>query len=252
METPFWREIDAGDGFHVAFSCVGAGNLSRSAGVLDAADPEAAHRRVLDHRRSLEAQMGVAPGSLRFLHQVHSADVIDADVPRSDAPHSEDPAEPPTGDAWLSVSGRTPLAIMVADCLPVMFIGSAAHGGVRTAGAHAGRVGLLDGVLEATTAALRSTGAERITAWIGPGACGRCYEVPAQLRAESARGRPALASETSWGTPALDLRAEAQAVLSAQGVEVVDVVGCTIEDETLFSHRRAPGQGRFAGLVWRR
>ena len=60
--------------------------------------------------------------------------------------------------------------------------------------------------------------------------------------------------QTSWGTPALNLRAEAAAILSAQRVQVVDVPGCTIEDTRLFSHRRhkATGErdGRFVGLIW--
>lgn len=250
METPFWRHIDAGDGLHVAFSSVRAGNLSLNAGVRGAGDQHAARRQVLGNRRALEAQMGIAPQSLRFLHQVHSADVLDvADV--ADRTLSTVEEEPPVGDAWISADAGTPLAIMVADCLPVMFVGRAEDGAALSAGAHAGRVGLLTGVLENTVAALRRAGAAQISAWIGPAACGSCYEVPEAMRQESSRHRPALVSETSWGTPALNLRGEAAAVLRTQGVEVHDLGGCTIEDDSLFSHRRAPEQGRFAGLVWR-
>ena len=39
--------------------------------------------------------------------------------------------------------------------------------------------------------------------------------------------------------------------MAARGADVAVVQACTLEDERLFSHRRAPGQGRFAGLVWR-
>src|SRR5699024_6738266 len=105
-----------------------------------------------------------------------------------------------------------------------------------------------------TAAAMSARGAESITAWIGPGACGSCYEVSAQMAHAAAADRPAIASRTSWGTPALNLRAEARAVLEAAGVDVVDVAGCTIEDPQLFSHRRSQRtgdpQGRFAGVVW--
>ncbi|MDO5493676.1 MAG: polyphenol oxidase family protein [Nesterenkonia sp.] len=242
MEAPFWRHLDAGDGVHVAFTRVEAGNLSLSAGVTDADDPAHARRAALASRRRLEATMGVPQGGLRFLHQTHSADVVDAAAASG--------PQPPIGDAWLSTDASAALAIMVADCLPVMFVGRVGERPM-TAGAHAGRVGLLGGVLENTVAAMRTAGAQEISAWIGPGACGRCYEVPESLRAESSEGRPALASETRWGTPALDLRAEAAAVLASREVTVTDVAGCTIEDEDLFSHRRAPGRGRFAGLVWR-
>src|SRR5699024_9527848 len=103
-------------------------------------------------------------------------------------------------------------------------------------------------------AAMTQRGAAQITAWIGPGACGRCYEVPEEMRTAMSADRPQLASRTSWGTAALDLRAQAAAVLAAAGVGVVDVPGCTIEDPQLFSHRRAQRtaepQGRIAGVVW--
>ncbi|HEY4614232.1 MAG TPA: laccase domain-containing protein, partial [Citricoccus sp.] len=88
-------------------------------------------------------------------------------------------------------------------------------------------------------------------AWVGPGICGKCYEVPEDMHRDGADRIPATASRTSWGTPALDLPAGAAAVLDRLGVRVHRVDRCTLEDEQLFSHRRAPGQGRFAGLVWR-
>ena len=148
---------------------------------------------------------------------------------------------------------------MTADCLPVLFAATrepSAQGQSEylTAAAHAGRIGLLDGVLENTVAALRKHGAQQISAWIGPAACGACYEVPQQMVDELAADRPALASTTSWGTPALNLRAEASRVLEAEGVLVSDIFGCTIEDPALYSHRgsqqRSAAEGRIAGLIW--
>lgn len=244
----WWHDVAAGGDVHVAFTSVEAGNLARHVGTED---PETITRR----RRTLEEQMGVEPGSLRFLDQVHSATVLDA------SEHPPGASGAPTGDAWISPTGAEPLAVMVADCLPVLLMGRrapSAGAGERdgadrplTAAAHAGRVGLLGGVLENTVTALREHGAERIQAWIGPGACGSCYEVPAALRDELAVRRPALASETRWATPALDLRSEAEEVLRGLDVAIVQLAGCTIEDETLFSHRRSPGEGRFVGLIWR-
>ncbi|WP_344683434.1 MULTISPECIES: polyphenol oxidase family protein [Actinomycetes] len=243
----WWHDTAAGGDVHVAFTSVRAGNLARHVGDEDVEQIEV-------RRRALQQRMGVEPGTLRFLDQVHSATVLDA------AAHPASPGAAPTGDAWFSRAGAEPLAIMVADCLPVLMVGRTASGGTSrapggealvTAAAHAGRAGLLDGVLENTVAALHEYGAERIQAWIGPGACGSCYEVPAAMRDELAVRRPAIASETTWGTPALDLRSEAEEVLRGRGVEVRQLAGCTIEDDTLFSHRRAPGEGRFAGLVWR-
>jgi polyphenol oxidase len=198
--------------------------------------------------------MGVAPGRTEYLTQVHSARVVEA-TGRGWAGRDASGRE---ADALVSLTGQDPLAIMVADCLPVVFA-SRPSGGTAltgpTAVAHAGRRGLLDGVLEATVDRLRAAGAGdapgEIVAWVGPGICGRCYEVPEGMRRDGAARIPATGSTTSWGTPALDLPAGAAAVLGRLGVTVHRDERCTLEDERLFSHRRAPGEGRFAGLVWR-
>lgn len=247
--SPFWWRGQAGDTVQLGFTSVAAGNLARHVG----SQPE-----VSQNRRRLETHMGVPEGSLRFLHQVHSADVLDAEAAapaETTHPAEPDSAEPPTADAWVCADGSVPLAIMVADCLPVLLHGRRADddpaGRVPvTAAAHAGRPGLLAGILENTVSAMQAHGATSITAWIGPGACGDCYEIPAEMVAEIASGRPAIASTTSWGTTALNLRAEAHSILARQGVTVAELSGCTIEDDSLFSHRRAPGDGRFAGVIW--
>lgn len=245
--SPFWWRQSTGDGVHLAFTSVEAGNLARHVG------PQ---HDVESHRLRLQEAMGVPAGSLRFLDQVHSSEVLDADdVAPTVAPLAGGGATTvPTGDAWVCSDGSVPLAIMVADCLPVLLVGQRDRDDPRTApvtaAAHAGRPGLLAGVLENTVTAMRDRGAVAITAWIGPGACGSCYEIPDEMLAEHATDRPALASTTSWGTSAMDLRAEAEQVLAQAGVTLAPLAGCTLEDASLFSHRRAPGQGRFAGLIW--
>lgn len=242
LDSPFWWSDVVHGGVGVAFTSVRAGNLAHHVGSDDSS-------HVRRRRQSLESFMGVPVGSLGFLDQVHSARVLDAE----EAPTSSSRPRTPTGDAWVSATGAQPLAVMVADCLPVLLTGACGRAeGIVTAAAHVGRGGLLGGVLENTVEMMTARGAEAITAWIGPGACGACYEVPAAMRDQLSAGRPSLASQTRWGTPALDLRAEAAAVLERLTVSVVDQFGCTIEDETLFSHRRAPGEGRFAGVIWRR
>lgn len=229
---------------HVAWTSASAGSLAFH--VLGAGQ-DAAREAVADARRRVEDAMGVPEGSTLYLDQVHSADVVTADgVGWGGQPG-------PTADAAVSPDGSQPLAVMVADCLPVVLVDALTG---ATAGAHAGRRGLLGGVLEHTVDALEALrpgpgrGSFGIKAWIGPAVCGRCYEVPEPMRAEAAERIPETWSTTSWGTPALDLPAGAQAVLRARGVAVERVDCCTIEDERVFSHRRAPGQGRFAGLVW--
>lgn len=158
-----------------------------------------------------------------------------------------------TADAAVTTRTDRALAIMVADCLPVLF--SDDRAGVIGA-AHAGRRGLLDGVLEATITAMVGLGArpDDLEIVIGPGICGRCYEVPAAMQEEAARLLPATATETRWGTPALDLRAGARQALERAGAapgSIHDEDSCTREDEGLFSYRRQSVTGRFAGLIRR-
>lgn len=233
MSTLWWQ--DRSGRVSLGFTSVEVGNLAHHVG--DSSDAAV-------NRGTLESQLSLPQGSFRYLNQVHSANVIDASTADSI----------PTGDAWISTDGSHPLAIMVADCLPVLFIARNGGGSQLTAAAHAGRPGLIGGVLQNTVAELLRHGGDSVTAWIGPGACGACYEVPQEMFDELTDGRPALASTTRWGTPALDLRSEARAILESLDVTVVDIDGCTIEDPTLFSHRAsqqsgAP-EGRIAGLIW--
>src|SRR5699024_2918953 len=84
--------------------------------------------------------------------------------------------------------------------------------------------------------------------------CGACYEVPSAMREEAAAVLPETRARTSWGTPSLDLRAGAVAVLEAAGVPrpAIDADHpCTLEDERFYSYRRHPRTGRFAGVLSR-
>lgn len=159
-------------------------------------------------------------------------------------------------DALAAPPGdRTALAVMVADCVPVLLADPTG----RVAAAHVGRPGLVRGVVDAVVGALESLGADpgELRAALGPSVCGRCYEVPAAMREEVSASHPATVSTTSWGTPALDLPAGVRAALARLGLrEIAGPPACTLEDERYYSHRRAgrgPGPqatGRFAGVVW--
>ncbi|WP_229053594.1 polyphenol oxidase family protein [Aeromicrobium sp. Leaf350] len=122
-----------------------------------------------------------------------------------------------------------------ADCVP---IGILDLDSARGAVVHAGRVGLVAGVVPAAVDALRESGSVRLRAWVGPRACGRCYEVPEAMAAEVDAAVPGTRSRTSWDTSALDIGAGVISQLEAAGVEVVDLGGCTIEDRRHHSHRR--------------
>jgi YfiH family protein len=197
---------------------------------------------IAENFRRVAAAFGVAPEAVVRVSQVHGRDVHVV------GPDDELPVRPnPKADALVTTRSDVVLAVRAADCLPVLLADS--DNGVVGA-AHSGRRGLYAGVVPATVEAMRDLGAERITAVLGPYACGRCYEVPEEMRAEVAERVPASYAETSWGTPSIDVAAGVTAQLAELGVEVVDATRCTIESEDLYSYRRE-GQvsGRLAGLV---
>ena len=91
----------------------------------------------------------------------------------------------------------------------------------------------------------------RIIARTGPAVCGRCYEVPAPMRAEVAEAVPEAWSETSWGTPAVDVTAGVHAQLGALGItDRQDSAVCTLESGDHYSYRRDRITGRLAAYVW--
>lgn len=156
----------------------------------------------------------------------------------------------PTADALVTTSSDIALCARVGDCVPLVL--ADVDAGV-VAVAHAGRQGVVVGVIGATVAAMRSAGADAIEAWIGPHVCGDCYEVPAAMRASVASVVPAAFACTTRGTPSVDLGAAAGAQLSAEDCTVVDASVCTLESADLYSYRReGAASGRFAGIVVRR
>lgn len=154
-------------------------------------------------------------------------------------------------DGVVVVGGEAACGVLVADCVPVLL---AAADGSAVAAVHVGRQGLVAGVLQATLAALADLGVGHVHGAVGPAVCGRCYEVPAELREKVDATVPGTATTTAWGTPSLDLPAGVLGILAASGVEVDHLAACTLEDERFYSHRRAgreglPSTGRFAGVV---
>lgn len=187
---------------------------------------------------------GASAPTLVRMHQVHGADVCVVDRAWLD----DRPTRPPVADGLVTDVPGVILLVRVADCVPVL-LADLDRGIV--AGAHAGRPGLVAGIVPRTIEAMRALGAERIAAWVGPHVCGSCYEVPAEMRADVAAAVPEAWAETSWGTPAVDVGAGVRAQLKADDVEVVDASRCTLEDDDLFSYRRqGAASGRLGGLVW--
>jgi YfiH family protein len=204
-------------------------NLAVAGGDQPAAKAENLRRLVEDF----------APGDVVCdLYQVHGADVVLASPERVERPHA---------DGIVATEAGLMLLVRAADCVPVLLV--APDEGIVGA-AHSGRPGMVHGVAPATVRRMRALGAGRVEAWLGPHVCGRCYEVPEQMRSDVASAVPESYGETSWGTPSVDLGAGIRAQLEELEVVVHDESRCTRESPDLYSYRRdGQGAGRLAGVV---
>jgi polyphenol oxidase len=202
-------------------------------------DPQA----VLTNRELAAKVLRLDPAAVVWMNQVHGRDVAVVDGPWTGE-------ETPAVDAVVTTRRGLPLAVLTADCTPVLLADPVA--GVAGA-AHAGRPGLVAGVVPAVVGAMTARGADpaRIVARTGPAVCGRCYEVPAAMRASVAETVPEAWAETSWGTPAVDVAAGVRAQLARAGVEMDGQSHvCTLESVDHFSYRRERTTGRLASYVW--
>lgn len=198
---------------------------------------------VAANRAAVAGELGLDAARVRWMRQVHGAEVA---VVEELAPGGA----PPEADGLVTAERGVALAVVTADCVPVLLADEAA--GVVGA-AHAGRPGLLAGVVPATVKAMRALGArpERIVARTGPAICGRCYEVPAELARRAGESVPGSETTTSWGTPAIDIPAGVRRQLADAGVADVRSAGvCTRESAAHFSYRRSSTTGRQASYVW--
>lgn len=198
---------------------------------------------VTANREIAAKSLGLVPGDVVWMNQVHGSDVTVVDGPWRDRPV-------PEVDAIVTARRGLALAVLTADCVPVLLADPVA--GIAAA-AHAGRPGMIAGVVPAALRAMTELGADpaRIVARTGPAVCGRCYEVPDAMRAKVAAEEPTAYAETSWGTPAVDVAAGVHAQLARLGVhDRAQSPVCTLESGDHFSYRRDRTTGRLAGYVW--
>jgi polyphenol oxidase len=211
-------------------------SFNLGAGVGD--DPAA----VAANRDRLADELGLARNRLVWMEQVHGRNAEIVDGPRATAVEAT--------DALVTTEPELALVALCADCVPVLLADPVA--GVVGA-AHAGRVGARVGVLLAALRAMTEAGAalDRIEVLLGPSVCGACYEVPPAMQADVERHLPGSACRTRGGSPGLDLRAGLWRQLADAGVAKIGVdPRCTVEDHTLFSHRREGTTGRLAAVTW--
>lgn len=202
---------------------------------------------VARNRDALVAIAGL-PSPPHWLQQVHGVEVARFVAPAGAAQQALVEA-----DASVTSESGVVLAILTADCLPVVF---AADDGSEIGAAHAGWRGLAAGVLEATVAATRTSPAQ-LRVWLGPAAGPASYEIGAEVRdafVASDPGADAAFVSTRDGHWRVDLYALARRRLEAVGIRGDAIHGgdrdTIAEPETFFSHRRDQRTGRIATLVW--
>ncbi|MDN5864338.1 MAG: peptidoglycan editing factor PgeF [Gammaproteobacteria bacterium] len=225
-----------------ATTCGGGVSTGRYAG-LNLGDHVGDDRdHVSENRRRLRRALGL-PAEPRWLSQVHGADVA-RQGPTAELPQSR-------ADAAVTCEAGVVLAVLTADCLPVLL---AAADGSEIGVAHAGWRGLAAGVIEAALAAMSAPPAG-LVAWLGPAIGAAHYEVDAAVHdafRDSPGAEAAFAPCRRNGHWHCDLVALARARLAAAGVPRVSggAWDTFAEPDRFFSFRRDGQTGRMASLVW--
>jgi len=218
------------------FSRAPFGRFNLGAHCGDAPEAVAANRERLMELLEL-------PGRPLWLRQVHGTGVVDAEALPADA-------EPEADAAITREPGRV-LAVLTADCLPVIF---AACDGSVIGVAHAGWRGLAAGVLEATLSRM-AVDPVQVIAWLGPSIGAASYEVGSEVRDAFLACVPSAADAFTATRPGhwrCDLPAIARRRLHMAGLRRVDGGSFdTCADPRFHSYRRDRHTGRFATLVWR-
>jgi YfiH family protein len=198
---------------------------------------------VVRANRELLERSFALPAAPRWLRQVHgnrslrlTGEVLDGE---------------PEADAAFTTQSGVVLAILTADCMPILVCADDAG---EVAGIHAGWRGLAAGVIESCLARLR-TSPERLLVWLGPAIGPQSYEVGGEVRAafvERDSGAAAAFTATRPGHWSCDLEALARRRLMAFGVTRIYGGGFdTFADQRFYSYRRnGAHSGRFASLIW--
>jgi hypothetical protein len=198
---------------------------------------------VAENRRRLCATL---PHEPLWLNQIHGTNVIRLDA-RTDTLAIN------TADAAVTSLPDRPCAVMVADCLPVLFCDEA---GTCVGAAHAGWRGLAAGVLEATIVAMRVP-PERLLAYLGPAIGPDAFEVGCDVRdtfaAIDSASQTAFTSVVERPEKFLaNIFALARQRLARAGVRrIYGGTDCTVAaPDRFFSYRRDGTTGRMAAVIW--
>lgn len=198
-------------------------NLGNHVG--DRSDDVAINRELLGRMLSQSAPV--------FMNQVHGNEVVEV---------SSETNLAVTADALITKEIGLPLVVLTADCLPILISSSTVVGVV-----HAGRKGVLNGVIGRAVTSMRALGGTDLVARIGPAICSECYEVDRQMYEDAIKMVPELA--TSPTKHCLNLLSGAKSQLESYGIKVSSVDICTSHNLNFFSYRRGAKTGRSAGVI---
>ena len=236
--TPLAADVWCGTSLCLPASAAGGSTYGAFNLALHVGDKPSA---VQHNRQQLRASLGVGP--IQWLEQVHGCEVV--------AATTDSVNQVPVADAVWTTTPRLPIAVLTADCLPVVL---AARDGSCVGVAHGGWRGLVDGVLPALVAAL-PVPAGQLVAWGGPGIGASAYEVGADVAAAVSAmsgAAAALSPGVSHDKFQLDLHRLAEVSLAACGVMHYRASSrCAFQDSACYSYRRVRGgaTGRMATIA---
>lgn len=187
---------------------------------------------VMENRERLAFELGISADHLFFMNQSHGTEIVEINRMSS-------ASNIPNADAIFTRSAGTALAVLVADCAPLLLLGTDSSAVV-----HVGWRGLFGGIVEKVLAVMNR---ERFRAVVGPTICGKCYVVGDELRADAlARGFVVVGNM-------IDIPASIIKILRANAgdrLEHAEWNGiCTAENDSYYSYRRDKVTGRQAGVV---
>lgn len=174
-------------------------------------------------------------GPLQFMNQVHGDSIFEV----------HEVVSQPTADALITQVPGIALAVLVADCIPLLL----ASGNVIAA-VHVGRKGLFNKIALKVISHMQDLGAENIHAQLGPSICGNCYEVNAEIVEDAMSDYEEAILTNESGAMFLDLPRALIKDLVHAGVTYEASQICTKEDLDYFSYRRRNVTGRTAGVIW--
>lgn len=184
------------------------------------------------NRERLKKNLGIENKELLFLNQTHSSIVVDASCVKQSC----------DGDALVSADKNIAIGVVVADCVPMLFLDK--EKGVIAA-VHAGWRGSADNIAIKTIKKMQDSyncNPKDIYAAIGPAIKECCYEVGAEV-CEQFGLEPKKQK--------IDLQTINKTKLQQYGVANVEVMPyCTSCSNNLFSYRRDKNCGRIAAIIW--